>query len=170
MGFWDLFKFDGGDEKRIRKAVAAGEVPQITSVKDLEVYIGCSIEDEEFARLLVGIMGRLGRDGVIGIEKGGQGDPYEVEYDSSGVSEMMSKKERKARIDEVRAILVNESLSEDDLRRRQEELARLVGKRATIWVNCQSDEEYRLREDMFAAAVEVIERFCGGDTDSGDSS
>ena len=154
---WDLFNFNS--EKKIADAVTAGRIPSIGSDKELEVYLRCKLKDEEFAKLFAKIMSKLGHDGVVEIKKGGSGNPYQVEYLSSNTFEIMPKIEKKKREQEIIELL--ESDSSISATRQQEyrnELAQLSDSHIIIWVNSKSDEDFKLKEDIFVEAIDTMKK------------
>ena len=154
MSFWDLIDFNKINEEQIADAVTAGRIPLIKSSKELEIYLKYKIKDAEFAKIFTEILNKIGRDRAIEIKKGGDGNPYRVEYVSSGLRKMMSKKEIKKREKEIIEMLDAEnSLSDVEIRKYQEELAQLSDVHAIIWVNSKTDEDFKLKEDIFAESV-----------------
>jgi hypothetical protein len=145
------------NEEKIANAVADGEIPKIESSEELEIYLKYKIKDAEFAGIFTRILNKIGRDGVIEIKKGGDGNPYEVEYVPSKLRKMMSKKESKKRKKEIIEILnMDSSLSEVEIQKYQEELAQLSDGHAIIWVNLKNSKDFSLKEEMFAQAVNTI--------------
>ena len=150
---WNLFNFN--NEKTIADAVAAGKIPSINSHEELEVYLRYKLKDEEFAKLFTKIMSKIGRDGVIEIKRGGSGSPYQVEYVSYNTFEIMTKKDKRKRIQEIIKFLKSDISASAD-QQHQEELARLSDNHAIIWVNSKNDEDFKLKEDMFVEAVDAV--------------
>ena len=156
MGFWDFTNPNKVNEEKIDNAVAAGEIPTIESSEELEIYLKYKIEDAEFAKIFTQILNKIGRDGAIGIKKGGDGNPYQVEYVPSRLRKMMSKKEIKKRKKEIIEILdMDSSLSDLEIQKYQEELAQLSDGHAIIWINLTNSEDFSLKEEMFAEAVKI---------------
>jgi len=154
MGFWDFLNFNRVNEEKIANAVAAGKIPTIESSEELEVYLAYKIKNAEFAKIFTRILYKIGRDGVIEIKKGGDGNPYRVEYVPSSLHQMMSKKEIKKRQQElIETLDTDNSLSVAEVEKYQEEIAQLSGSHAIIWVNIGNDEDFISKENMFAEAV-----------------
>ena len=154
MGFWDFLNLNRVNEEKIANAVAAGEIPTIKSSEELEIYLAYKIKDAEFAKILTRILYKIGRDGAIEIRKGGNGNPYRVEYVPSSLRQMMSKKEMKKRQQElIEALDTDNSLSVTEVEKYQEEIAQLSGSHAIIWINVENDEDFILKENVFAEAV-----------------
>ena len=136
MSFWDLFNFNQVDEEKIANAIAAGKKPTINYLKEMEVYLKYKIGDAEFAEIFVQILEKLGRNGAVEIKKGGNGNPYQLEYVPSELRKTMTKKEVKKRINEIIERLENDKLlSEDEIEKLQNEVSQLADCHAVIWVN-----------------------------------
>jgi hypothetical protein len=156
MSFWDFTNPNKVNEEKIANAVAAGEIPTIESSEELEIYLKYKIKDAEFAKIFTQILNKIGRDGAIEIKKGGDGNPYQVEYVPSRLRKMMSKKEIKKRKKEIIEILdMDSSLSDVEIQKYQEELAQLSDNHAIIWINSKNSEDFSLKEEMFAEALNI---------------
>ena len=70
MSFWDFLNFDKVDEEKIANAVAAGKAPTIGSSEELEIYLKCKKNDEEFSKIFVQILNMIGCGGAIEIKRG----------------------------------------------------------------------------------------------------
>ncbi len=158
MGFWNFLNFNKANEEKIAKAIAVGKTPTIGSSEELKIYLKYKIKDEEFSKIIVQIFDKIGRDGVIEIKRGGDGNPYQVEDVPSRLSKAMSKRERKKRTKEILEILDTDNfLSDEEIHKYQEELANLSSSHIIIWVNSESDEEFKLKEDLFVEARKAME-------------
>lgn len=154
MSFWDLFNFNQVDEEKIANAIAAGKKPTINSLKEMEVYLKYKIGDAEFAEMFVQILEKLGRNGVVEIKQGGNGNPYQLEYVPSELRKTMTKKEIKKRMNEITERLENDKLlSEDEIEKLQNEVSQLADCHAVIRVNSTTKEEFAKKEQLFADAV-----------------
>ncbi|UCF78865.1 MAG: hypothetical protein JSW03_00880 [Candidatus Eiseniibacteriota bacterium] len=148
------------DEHKISQAVSKGKRPSMTSPEDLGVYLKHAIGDEEFALMIVGVLEKIGRDGSIFVKRGGEGNPYSVEYRTSEPPAHMSRGDVAKRIGELTKVL-DSAKSPIEEERLQEELAQLVGTSATIWVNSSSQEDLDKASLLLEKTVQAIERVFG---------
>ena len=82
-----------------------------------------------------------------------------MEYLSSNTFEIMPKIEKKKREQEIIELL--ESDSSISATRQQEyrnELAQLSDSHIIIWVNSKSDEDFKLKEDIFVEAIDTMKK------------
>jgi len=156
MSFWDLINLNKVDEEKIASAIAAGKTPTVSSSKELEIFLKYKIGDAEFAKIFTQILDKIGRNGTVDIKKGGDGSPYQVEYVSSGLRKMMTKKEVKKRTTEIIERLEKDnSLSDKEMQKLQKELA---DSHAIIWVNSKTREDFVIKEQLFSNAVIAAEQ------------
>lgn len=154
MSMWSLFHRDKRDQSKIAETVFAGETPVIGSYEDMETHLKQKLNDAELAGIFVELLERLGKDGAFEIKRGGDGDPYRVEYVRSALRQTMTRRRIKMRKKEILARLrTDHLLSEYDIKRLQDELAQLADRHAIIWINVQTNEEFRAKEDLFCQAV-----------------
>lgn len=158
MSFWDLFNFNKAIERKIANSSALGKKPTISSQKELEIYLKCKVGDAEFAKIFAQALGKLGRNGTIEIKKGGDGNPYKLEYVSPTLRKTMKKKEIKKRMSEITEIFEKDnSLSKDEIEKLQNELSQLADYHAIIWVNSTNQEDFAKKEQLFANAVSAMQ-------------
>ncbi|KPJ59682.1 MAG: hypothetical protein AMJ46_10035 [Latescibacteria bacterium DG_63] len=148
------------DEQQIARAVATGKKPRIASTEDVGLYLKHAIGDEKFALILAEAMGKIGKDGCLRIKRGGEGDPYSVEYTYSELPQHMSGREIAKRVQELRRALA-QAKSPIEEERLQEELVRLSETTATIWVNSSSEEDLDKADLLLEKAIEALRRFSG---------
>jgi hypothetical protein len=145
------------DEHQIAQAVSTGRKPRIASTHDMGLYLKHAIGDEAFALLIAEVMGKLGKGGCIRIKRGGEGDPYSVEYTTYELPEHMSRKEIAKRTEELRRSLAKVK-SPIEQERLQEELVQLCGTSAIIWVNSPLEEELEKAERLLQRAMEALSK------------
>jgi len=135
MGLFDLFR---------RKS--PGDPPEIRNEKDLKGFFLNATHDERLTELLLQVADKLGRDGVIEVERGGNGKPYATEFrirpdDSRRVTEIQAESQR------LRQLLA-EAQSDTERDRLDRELAALVSGFCTVRINVMTsaefDEQHRL--------------------------
>jgi hypothetical protein len=152
-------------ENRIVKALASGETPSINSLKDLEVFLKHKMGNEEVAILIRKIIKKIGYKGQVEINKGGDGNPYKVEYRVLELLDPISRQEVEKRILELRKSIdeADHQIKQEEL---QKELLRLASQSfivvATIWINSFSQEDFEKRkgliEKAFRTATEILKR------------
>ncbi len=145
------------DEEKLVRGMATGQLPDISSVEELRLYLKHSIRDEEFASLLVEIFQKIGGGGAIQIKKGGDGNPYSVEYSFSERPKHLPRSQISQRMDELRWAL-EQAKSTQEEERLQEELSELAGASATIWVNSPSDQELEKARRLLQNAMDAVDR------------
>ena len=154
MSLRALFHLGGSNEDRISEALAASGTPSIGSPKELETYLAHKTNDAEFAKVFVAIMDKTVEEVAIEMKRGGDGDPYQVEYVKSKSFKKMTKKEVKKRKQQiVESLERDHGLAPDDVDKLQNELAQLADHHAIIWVNSPSEEDFSAKERLFSDAL-----------------
>ena len=162
MRLWNLFHLERRIENRIADKVAAGKKPAISSYKELEIYLANKINNAEFTKVFVAIMNKTGDEAAIEIKRGGEGNPYQVEYIKPKLSKKITKKEVKARKQQIIAQLGGDnSLSQENVEVLQSELAQLSGNRVILWVNSPTEEDFCTKEDLFTEAMNETRELFG---------
>ena len=148
------------DEGKFAQSMATGQPPRIASAEELRLYLKHSIGDEEFASLLIQILQKIGGGGAIQIKRGGDGNPYSVEYTYLEPPQHMSRSEIAERIEELRWAL-SQAKSPIEQERLEEELAQLAGTSATIWVNSSSRQDLDKANQLLQEAMEALNKLSG---------
>lgn len=113
---------------------------RIRDIRDVEAFMSATTKDEALAEFLVDVAEHVGRDGYIAVECGGNGTPYEVEYqkesdDNRKVSEIQAELQRMRQ-----ALVLTQHDSERDHIERQ--IAELAGGFCTIRINVKSYDKF----------------------------
>ena len=126
-----------------------GHQPRIWRIKtkaDLEEFFLEATKDETLARLLVEVIEHVGLFGYIVIERGGNGSPYEVEYQEPR-EDTRKASEIQAECKSLRqALALAHSNSERD--RIERRIAELVGGFGTIRINVMSSDEFNRQKAL----------------------
>jgi hypothetical protein len=143
--------------------MAAGNQPRIWRSKtedDVLEFLLDATKDEALARFLVEVTQKTGRDGYLVVERGGNGSPYEAEYQEEGqdgrtISEVQAELESRKQ-----ALALAQSDSGRDRIKRQ--IAELVGGTCTIRINVISSYEFNRQKaliiDTWAKFREIVGR------------
>ncbi len=140
----------------------SADVPRIRSKKDAIAFFQQETGDRELALLLIDVAERIGKLGFIDVKQGGNGNPYEVEYEHRSEEERAadprSGREIKAEIDRLKEALKS-ATSDDERDRLERQIARLVGGVAVFWINVTSSADYerqrRLIKESFRKLREL---------------
>ena len=140
----------------------SADVPRIRSKKDAIAFFEHETGDRELARILIDVAYRIGKLVFVDVKQGGNGNPYEVEYEECSEEERAadprSGREIKAEIDELKEALTS-TTSDDERDRLEKQIGRLVGCVAVIWINVTSSAEYerqrRLIKESFRKLREL---------------
>ena len=131
------------------KKTPAGQTT-IRNAKELEAFFVDVTKDEWLAQLLVEVANKVGRDGYLEVERGGNGTPYMVEYqdcpeDSRTQAEVQAEY---ARLKEQ--LSTASSPADHDLIERR--IAHLVGGFCRIRINVMTSDEFGRQRDLIAKA------------------
>lgn len=131
--------------------------PPIRSKDDLLLFLKQHVDDAGIVHIVADVMEYTGRDGYIQTQRGGDGTPYRIEYrELSNVDNIPTREflSRVAKLKEVQTHTVSET-EKEELKRQ---IAELTGGLATIWINVDSEEEFRLKSkkllDAYRSAKE----------------
>lgn len=159
MSFWDWISFNKLNEEKITKAAAEGKPISLSSSEQIELYLKYRIKDAEFAKIFFQIFEKSGCNATIEIKKGGDGNPYQIEYVVPEPQEKLTKKEKKERIKAIIKYMEdNNSLSENERHKLQDELAQLSDSHTIIWVNAKTQEEFDEKEQLFVDTISAVKQ------------
>ena len=120
------------------------------------------IKDEEISIVVVEALGAVGKDGIVEVRQGGNGNPYQIEYLPKQLPDNMTKKQAKEQKEEIiRNLSQIENATEDELLKAEEEMFRLASEHAVIWINLSRQHEYEMKRDAFMNAFNSFEEIIG---------
>lgn len=152
--FLDFFGNKNIDEEKFIKSLANRKSPIIKSKRELELYVRNRVQDEEAAVIISEAFEKAGSEGIIEVKRGGNGNPYKLEYISNIPPINISKETKDRKKQLLQRIKGN--LTKNERENIQSELAQLVHHRITIWVNSfLSAEEYNVKEKLMMDALEA---------------
>lgn len=131
-------KTPGGSPKR--KAPAGQPPATIKDQFDLEEFLLAHTQDEALTRFLLTATEKVGFNGYVEVERGGNGTPYEVKHHEFQESTRTAS-DIQAEMQSLRQASV---LAQDDAERDRiaRKLAELTGTFCTIRINMESSEEF----------------------------
>ncbi|MFH1265894.1 MAG: hypothetical protein ABIK89_09200 [Planctomycetota bacterium] len=138
------------------------DVPRIRSRKDAIAFFQQETGDGELALLLVEVAERIGKLGFIDVKQGGNGNPYEVEYDhrieEEQAADQRSSGEIRAELDRLEEALKS-ATSDDERDRLERQIGRLAGGVGIFWINVTPSADYerqrRLIKESFRKLREL---------------
>ncbi|MEI7730960.1 MAG: hypothetical protein WCO56_15400 [Verrucomicrobiota bacterium] len=152
MGLFDIFKRKTpGTPPRIGTQQTSDNQPIIKSARDAKAFFLGATKDERLAQFLVAVAEKVGRDGYLVVEPGGDGQPYSAEYPNdeqcSAGNRGVSQKECQTEYQRLRQQLaMAQSDAERDAIDRQ--IAELVWGIGTIRVNVSTTQEFERQRGL----------------------
>ena len=135
-----------------RVETGSGSIPKaIKTEADVRAFFGATLGDESLAQVLTEVICRIGRDGFVAVEQGGEGDPYSVEcvpWSDDGRSSTAVQAEvadLKRRIASVA-----DSSARDQLERR---LGTIAGEVCTLFIRNPSSIDFQKQRDKIRKAM-----------------
>lgn len=148
---------DGGGEDPL------AQVPtRIRDIGDVEAFVLATTRDKELTQCLVDVIDQVGRDGYIAVERGGNGNPYEAEYQAQPeVPDPRKPSEIQAEYERLRQALASADCNteRDRIERR---IAELAGGICTIRINVKSYDKFSRQKaliiDTWAKFRELVKK------------
>jgi hypothetical protein len=133
-----------------------------STIWEVEAFLLEATKDEALAKFLVDVVEHVGRDGYIAVECGGNGSPYEAEYqEEPEVPDPRKPSEIRAECERMRqALALAHSNSERD--RIERRIAELAGGICTVRINVGSSNEFSRQKaliiDAWAKFREIVRK------------
>ena len=143
MGFLNMFK---------RKSSPSRE-PTIATKEDLISFFEEVIGDYETSLFLADVADHIGREGYLQFQQGGQGEPFDVEYQYTPKADRRSRKDVIPELDKLTE-MIEKTISERE--RLEKQRAELFGGLCTILINVESNEEFEQKGNLLERAYSAF--------------
>ena len=129
------------------------KTPVIRSKRDLVAHLGSVVNDAQVASLIGDVLERTGLDGRIEIKRGGQGQPYAVEYPAP----QRMEKPTNVLVSEIEHFkkLVAQAASDSEKDWWRQQLAEAMGLIAVIWIQTDSQDAFDAKRQLVARAHQL---------------